>query len=330
MIQAAIPKSSLDAAIRARRRFDAFLAALVPPVTFADATISHMLDFLYGMFQGELKPTTILQYARSIDTNRLAVGLVPFYDLDRGLWLAFSKGVMRLRPSHSKYLGVVPFAPRMLLQYLHDVPRHGDAPLVALRDRTLFEVRCECVMRAAEAQSIKRSSIKRTMSPANEIVTTFQFTSKGSRSVNIATDSNYCACICNKIGGDAVCAACHLLRLKAMVEALPAAHTHDSVFTDDAGKALSRDRVRTIVSALMRKAKLPSVMTAHSLRHAVNQALQLAGVDASIIALRAGWSTAASNASQRIHYTHHRFVKPVFSEILFLSVGSVSLNNVVK
>lgn len=115
-----------------------------------------------------------------------------------------------------------------------------------------------------------------------------------------------------------------------MVEALPAAHTHDSVFTDDAGKALSRDRVRTIVSALMRKAKLPSVMTAHSLRHAVNQALQLAGVDASIIALRAGWSTAASNASQRIHYTHHRFVKPVFSEILFLSVGSVSLNNVVK
>lgn len=84
--------------------------------------MSHMLDFLYGMFDQGLQASTVVQYARSIDTNRVAAGVTAFYESDRGLWLAFSKGMLRLRPSHSKYVGVVPFAPRALLRYLPDLP----------------------------------------------------------------------------------------------------------------------------------------------------------------------------------------------------------------
>ena len=183
---------------------------------------------------------------------------------------------------------------------------------------TLFLLRCECVMRAGEAITVRRSSIRRAETPAGARCVVFNYSTKSSAASLVATDSNYCACICDLQGGRAICPACQLLWLKETVDGLPAAGTHDCVFTDLNGVALSRDRVRTIITQLMRSARLPDVVTSHSLRHAVNQALQLGGVDESAIALRAGWSTAASNATQRANYTHHRFVRHVFSKVLFL------------
>lgn len=288
---------------------------------FVDATFSLFLEFLRSLHEQDLQPSTIANYARGVDVNRVSSGLLPFKELEPGLWASFMRGLAKLRPSHSKYIGLIPFSPRDLLKVLLDRLATRSDDFNVRRDLTLFLLRCECVMRAGEAMTVRRSTIRSAKTPAHAPCVVFNYTTKSSSASLVATDSNYCACICDLQGGRTICPACNLLRLRRTVDSLPLASTHDSVFTDVNGRALSRDRVRTIITALMRSAQLPSVMTAHSLRHAVNQALQLGGVDEAAIALRAGWSTAASNATQRANYTHHRFVRHVFSKVLFLNDG---------
>jgi len=318
IIRSAIPQNSIDLAIRARKRFDQFLSSKAPRVSFAEATFPLFLEFLHSLYAVNLKASTVSAYARGIEISRASCGLPPFKQLEPGMLEAFQRGVAKAKPTHSKYIGTVPFAPKDLLNVLLERLAADSESFTLNRNLTLFLLRCECVMRASEAATVLRSSIRAANSPANAPCTVFNYSTKGAAARNIATDSNYCACICALRGGKPICPACHLLRLKTTVDALPLAASHDCVFTDSAGRSLSRDRVRTIITSLMRDADLPAVMTAHSLRHAVNQALQLGGVDESHVALRAGWSTAASNATQRSNYTYHRFVKPVFAKVLFL------------
>lgn len=156
------------------------------------------------MHEEGLQPSTIQNYARGIDINRAAHKLTAFKELEPGLWASFMRGLAKLRPSHSKYIGVVPFCPKDLLKVLQDrlATRAGD--FESRRNMTLFLLRCECVMRAGEAITVRRSSIRRAETPAGARCVVFNYSTKSSAASLVATDSNYCACICDLQGGRAI------------------------------------------------------------------------------------------------------------------------------
>jgi hypothetical protein len=300
-------------AARARARYAAFCDALSPAIAADSAPLPVFLDFLLALSNENLSAATVQGYAGEIDRQRRLRGESSHCDSVE--YKAFAGALRKTKPTHSKLVGHVPFAPRTLVPFLQPA-----SDFSGLRERALFTARVDCISRAGEPYTWSRTSIRAATDPLGRDVVVFVFNSKRSAAQHVAGDSNYC-CHTHTDDDDGrsaltLCPACLLLRLKARVDALPGAAAHDRLFTDESGAALSRQRVRNIITALMRRAHFDDVFTSHSLRHATNQALQLAGVDAATIALRAGWSDKWSNASQRQHYTHHRFVTPLFAKLL--------------
>ena len=298
---------------RALERLGAFRRSLVPPVKFAELQLPHLLDFLHGLFQQELAPSTVQAYGCAIDQERRRRGLPPLLvGVD---YAAFVRAMKVSRPTGSKFVGVVPYAPRSLVPFLLDVRKSG---FRALRERCVFLLRVDTLMRPGEVSTVLRSTIRAVRDPAQRRCVVFNYSSKQSRRRHVATDSNYCSHACDPGQGGLpvdLCPACVLLKMKAAIDALPGAAAHDRITTDSDGNVLSIDRSRALVNDLLRRAEVPAVFTAHSLRGAANQALLLAGVDPAVVAVRAGWAGPLSDA-QRRHYTHHRFVAPVFASIL--------------
>lgn len=312
-IESGVSDESRARRLRALKRFDVFTGALDPPVAFADVKLAHVLEFLHGLFVAQLAPATVQSYGGVIDQERRRLGLEPLLvGVD---YRAFLRAMKSARPAGSKFVGALPYAPRDLVPFL--LKARVDR-FRALRERCVFLVRVDTLLRPSEVRNILRSSVREAIDPASRRCVVFNYSSKQSRRAHSATDSNYCSHACDAAQGAlarTLCPACVLIEMKAMVEALPGAAAHDSLLTDAHGDVLSVDRSRTVIVDLLRRASIPAVFTAHSLRAAVNQGLLLAGVDAAVIAIRAGWAGPLS-AAQRRHYTHHRFVSPVFASIL--------------
>jgi hypothetical protein len=316
--------TSADVRARLKRsldRFGAFISALVPPVPFELVRPAHLLDFMLALYECDLAPATVVAYANAIDGERRRRDLPKLCGgVDYG---AFVRAMRKQRPTHSKYTGNVPYAPRDLLPHLLPIRRSDTAErrFRAKRERTVFLVRVDTLARAGDLRNVMRSTVNDGLDPIGRRCVTFNLRSKQSARANVATDSNYVSHTCDAEQGGAkrtLCPACMLLDLCLEVEQLPGAASHDSVITDVTGDALSVDRTRSIVGDLLDRAGVARCFTSHSLRAAANQCLLLSGVDAAVVALRAGWSGPLGNASQRQHYTHHRFVQPVFAKILLL------------
>ena len=309
-----VPEGTAKAVERAERQFTGWLWSTDSPCGFASARTSDLLDFLLARLRRGDQVSTLRSIATNIDKSRKQLGLAGIAQCDAVR--AFFRAASRARPSRARLVGYVPYAPRVLLPVL---PRGRDFDSV--RNRALFALRVDTLMRPGEPATIRRSSIRPTVDPLGRPVVVFVYNSKRSAAQHVAADSNYAAHVHDGAepgdGASAlVCPACLLLALKQRVVALPAASEHDCVFTSADGEPLSRDRLSSIVTGLLRAARLPNVFTAHSLRAACNQSLQLAGVSVDEIALRAGWAGVWSSSSQRTHYTHHRFVRAVFARIL--------------
>lgn len=315
-IESGVSDDSRARRLRSLRRFDEFINDKQPPLRFEDVSLSVLLDFLLSLFNGNLAAATVQGYGAAIEAERRRRGLpLLLTGLD---YNGFLRAMKVSRPTGAKYVGVVPYAPRDLVPFLL---KRGANPFRAERERAVFLLRIDALLRPGEVRGILRSSIRDVRDPLQRLVVAFNYSSKQSERQHAASDSNYCSHSCQPDQGAAprnLCPGCALLDLKLAVEALPGASSHDSILTDARGDLLSVDRARSIVNDLLRRAAVPAVFTAHSLRAAANQSLLLAGVDAAVIAVRAGWSGPLSNASQRRHYTHHRFVEPVFGKILLL------------
>lgn len=311
-IESGVSDESRGRRLRALRQLAAFSRALKPPLGFAELQLPHLLDFLHGLFESHLAASTVQAYGSAIDQERRRRGLP---SLLTGIdYKAFVRAMKVVRPTGGKYVGVVPYAPRSLLPFLLKL---SDG-FLALRERCVFLLRVDTLMRPGEVSTVLRSTIRSSRDPAQRRCVVFNYSSKQSQRNHVATDSNYCSHACDGAQGGLpadLCPACVLLKMKAKVDSLPHASAHDSITTDAHGNALSIDRSRTLINDLLRRADAPAVFTAHSLRAASNQALLLAGVDPAVVAIRAGWAGPLSDAHRR-HYTHHRFVQPVFASIL--------------
>ena len=330
---------------RGVRAFDAFLAARGVEGGVGVASVALFCDFLHSLFERGLQSSTIAAYASRVDRWRAFNALSPFGP--RSEVAAVLRAIAKARPSHARLQGAVPFAPASLVAHLLPLPlppavwSGADVPpalFLALRERALFLLRLETLMRAGEPASVSRASVVRVVDPIGREVVAFRFASKRSRAQRVAFDSNYVDH--SHDGGFTappspcrldLCPA-HVLDLFARVvgarcDGLEPARRHDALFVDEDGAMLSVERVRTIIRDLLRRAALPPVFSSHSLRAATNQALQLCGVDEAVVALRAGWVSRLASVAQRRHYTQHRLVPPCFVRLLLnLCDGMSSIN----
>lgn len=284
----------------------------------SSATVAQLLDYCMDRFEHDrVQPSTISSEISAIDSWRSAAGLAPLgaqRDVD-----AFRRAVHKARPVGSKFAGTVPFAPSALIPHLLPV-----ATFAGLRERAMFAGRVVTLARAGSFHTISRKSIRSARDLLGRPVVVLQYSSKGSAAAAVALDSNYLEHIGSvpyrppSCRDRALCPACLMLDLRQAVERLPAAPAHDAVFTDDFGRPLSIERTRNLMTALMRRANLESVFTSHSLRAASSQTLQVLGVSAEDICLRAGWHYHTQNPTRSFHYTHNRFVRPNFADLLLL------------
>lgn len=281
------------------------------PLQWRHITVPLMCDYLLSRFNEGLAASTVRGDAIAIDKARHAAGLPPMRSTDAVDRLLL--GFKRARPSHSKYLGAPPlFAPIDLVPHLASA-----ATFLGLRERALFTLRTETLMRPGAPLSIRRSSIREHTDVLQRRIVLFQYDSKFSRSRNVACDSNYVSHICS-LTADDVCPACLLLRLRDDVSDLPAARWHDCLFTDERGVPLCAATLSGVIHRLYARAGVERPFTAHSLRAACNQTLQLLGVDVETICVRAGWSSSAASATRARHYMHYRLIRDDFAKRLLL------------
>ena len=269
--------------------------------------------YLQHRFDQGLAASTVQSDVTAFDNARRRLGLSPLRGKPNVELLL--RAFRRQRPKLSKYAAAPPlYAPVDVLPFLSPVDTFD-----GLRERALSCLRVETLMRPGEPASIRRSSVVPRVELLGRRVVTFHYSSKGSNAAQIATDTNYVSHCCDQLGGSAdTCPACLLLRLCAWVAATPLAGDHDALFTTKFGEPLARATLSSIITSLLRRAGLHAAFTAHSLRAAANQALELKGVAAEQICVRAGWSMGARSSTRVRHYLHFRLVRENFAALLLI------------
>lgn len=286
--------------------------------SFAAASLSDLCDFCLFRFRQGRAATTVEADVSAIDTERFLMGLPK---LGGHPGLARLKSAMRkARPRGDRWAGAVPYAPRDIVPFLDT-----GTDFEALRERTLFSLRVETLLRSDSAHTIDRSTIKRARHLDGSSVVVFSCSSKSATAAGVAFDTNYVSHLADDPSHcrRSCCPACCLLALRAVVDRLPGAAGHQALFTDAAGKALTGRRLSTIITKLLRRAGVPQPFTSHSLRGSSQQTLAVLGVSTEDICVRAAWATQALSATRVANYTRHRFVRQNFARLLLLP-GTVS------
>lgn len=293
-----------------RERFTAFLRPL--GIEFKHATTREVLQYALQRFRTGLAPATVKAEMSTIDTLRTLDGLdkIPLSASTR----LFKAAMTKAKPRGSKFAGKVTFAPYQLVPHLTP-----PGSFTALRERALFTGRVETMARSGSFVVLKRSSMRQAFDQRKRPVVVFESSSKNAAAVGMSFDTFHVSHVA-KLEGEGcdedLCPACLMWQLKCHVDGLLPAATHDSLWTDEAGHALHKDSVAKIITKLMRRAGLDPVFTSHSLRHASSQTLQVLGVPAEDINLRGGWTSQLQSATRAVHYTHGRFVRDNFAELL--------------
>lgn len=232
----------------------------------------------------------------------------------------------KAKPTGSQFAGHTAYAPRRLVPYLLSVD-----DFAGLRQRALFTLRAVSLIRAASVHSLSRSSLREDVDLIDRPIVVFTCGSKGATAAGMAQDMNYVEhfSVCTRSSSVSdLCPACLLLRLKQAVDSLPLAATHDHLFTAADGSPLSTQRLSKIITELISSAGLSSVFKSHSLRNASNQTLIVLGVPFPDINVRAAWHSRADNATASFHYTHNRFVRHNFADLLLLpSIFSIDASS---
>ena len=112
----------------------------------------------------------------------------------------FLRAMKVSRPTGAKYVGVVPYAPRDLVPFLL---KPGANPFRAERERAVFLLRIDALLRPGEVRGILRSSIRDVRDPLHRLVVAFNYSSKQSERQHAASDSNYCSHSCQPDQGAA-------------------------------------------------------------------------------------------------------------------------------
>ena len=182
--------------------------------------------------------------------------------------------------------------PRQLLPFI----ALGD-DLRSITSRVLNLTRLVLGMRQDEVNSMIRSSIKRvTLSNASPAWRVVQFRTAKSKAItrhHFAYDANYLECItvsdsstmhCTDPALASFCPACELLKLKQMVDDIPAAAAHDHVFVNSLypNKQLATSTVAAKATEILNKwtAAAPGrkAYTSHALREIAVNTLNAKGV----------------------------------------------------
>ena len=283
-------------------------------VSVADAPIALLINFLS-------------QHSRRLPNRRLPVAstasaLVSARLRDGGqaphgdwLWQRFMRGNNRLHPKGAGKVGLLPYAPHMLVSALPA----NDRSFKADRLCTIVLLRIVSMLRPGAICSIRRSSIVEFVDFLGRRVVGFNYTSKNSSNNAIATDSNYVEALSPSVSVErhVFCPARRLLAFSTRVDRLPHAQHHDFLLTDKTGKALSLDSSRRLIRDFMRS--IPTIdhrHTSHSLRSASSQMLQMLGVPIEDIMVRAGWTARTASATRTEHYVRYRLVRHNFADAL--------------
>ena len=239
----------------------------------------------------------------------------------------FLNGVRKIQPTGVRALGRTPYAPWQLVEWLPT-----DDSFVSLRLRVLVLLRIVTLMRAAEPSTISVSSVREITDPLGRRVVVFLFRSKNTTAFHIASDSNYVEYLSRPAHWRAswppftvFCPATQLLKLKNAVlrrarlanVAVDGARPLSLFTTLSANRSLARSTLSSLVTTFIRS--VPSIddgWSAHSIRAAAQQMLDLLGVPATAINTRAGWVTAGDSATRVSFYTRFRLVRFNFADLL--------------
>jgi hypothetical protein len=307
---------------RVAQQFDEY--ALPFGYTLGNAPVALLFEFLVEVFRETTSLSRPLAVASSLEQARARLGLEP---LPSHVLAQFRRAVRVQRRRVPRTLGAMPYAPYQLMPFL---PWRED--FFSVRLRALVLTRIVSLIRSGDAVSISRRSIRRCLDPLGRPVVTFNYNSKSSNAARVAGDSNYVEFLSPEAASRFVprqyahlaSPASALLDLKEWVEMTQAAKSHDCVFTDGSGKPLTSSTLGSLVTTFLREnVKLNHAFTAHSLRGASNQLLQLLGVPVEDICLRAGWSSRSINAVRIEHYTRFRLVRANFADLLLVPPGTI-------
>ena len=316
--------------VRAEARTGVALARTVEgaPVSLAAAPIPLLINFL-SRHSRRLpgRRTSVSAVASALVSARLrAGGLPPYHDF---FWKRFARGNARLHPKGAGKLGLLPYAPHVAVSALPIRSR-------AFKDDrlcTLFLLRVVSMLRPGAVFTITRSSLVEFVDFLGRRVVGFNYSSKNSSNNAIAADSNYVEALSPTVDADRLvfCPARRLLAFCTRVESLPGAQSHDFLFTDRQGKPLSLDSCRRLVRDFLKS--VPNIddrHTAHGLRAASSQMLQMLGVPVEDIMVRAGWTARTASATRTEHYVRYRLVRHNFADALLFwpPVHSISVPQV--
>jgi len=312
---------------RVAQQFDEYARPL--GFSLGNAPVAVLLEFLVETFRSTSSLSRPLAVASSLEQARARLGLPP---MPAHALAQFRRAVRVQRPRVPRTLGVMPFAPYQLMPHL---PWRED--FFSTRLRALVLMRIVSLVRSGDAASISRKSIRVCVDPLGRRVVTFNYNSKSSNAARVAGDSNYVEFLSPAAAQRFVprqyahlaSPAAALLDLKEWVEMTAASKAHDSLFTDGSGKPLTSSTLGSLVTKFLREVvRLDHAFTAHSLRGASNQLLQLLGVPVEDICLRAGWSSRSANAVRIEHYTRFRLVSGNFADLLLVPPGTIHVSAV--